>query len=92
MYKLSDLRDRDVINISDGRRLGRVADLEVDPDSGRVLALICPGIRSFLGFFAGPEQVIPWERVVRIGPDVILVDIPASEARGEIPPRTESFR
>ncbi len=76
MYKLSDLRDRDVINIYDGRRLGVIIDVDVDPDCGRIVSLICPGGGRFFGLFGGgKDYVIPWERVVRIGPDVILVDI-----------------
>lgn len=80
MAKSSDLRVRDVVNIADGRRLGAMADVEVDLETGRVTAIVVPGPRGFLGLFGGgTEYLIPWERIVRIGPDVILVDLPASE-------------
>lgn len=80
MAKSSDLRIRDVVNIADGRRLGSMADVEVDLETGRVTAIIVPGPRGFLGLMGGGgEYVIPWERIVRIGPDVILVDLPACE-------------
>lgn len=76
LHKLSDLRDRDVINISDGRRLGFIADVDVDPASGHVRSLICPGGGRFLGFFGGgKDHVIRWDQVIKIGPDVILVDL-----------------
>ncbi len=72
---MSDLRQRDVVNINDGKRLGTVADVDVDPESGRIVALIVPGTGKFMGFFGGAnDYVITWDRIVRIGPDVILVD------------------
>lgn len=83
MYKLSDLRDRDVINICDGRRLGVIIDIDVDPDTGRIVSLICPGGGKLFGFFgSGKDHVIPWEKVVRIGPDVILVDVKSFQSFG----------
>jgi len=72
---MSDLRQRDVVNINDGKRLGTVSDVDVDPESGRIVALIVPGTGKFMGFFGGAnDYVITWDRIVRIGPDVILVD------------------
>lgn len=83
MYKLSDLRDRDVINIYDGRRIGVIIDVDVDPATGRIVSLICPGGGRFFGLFGGGKDcVIPWDRVVRIGPDVILVDIRSFQSYG----------
>ncbi|MHB0884282.1 MAG: YlmC/YmxH family sporulation protein [Bacillota bacterium] len=74
----SDLRVREVINLSDGRRLGNLIDVEVDLESGRVTAIVVPGRGRFLGLFGGDDDyVIPWEKVVRIGVDVIIVDLPA---------------
>lgn len=74
----SDLRAREVINIADGRRLGNLVDVEVDLESGRVTAIVVPGRGRLLGLFGGDDDyVIPWEKVVRIGVDVILVDLPA---------------
>ena len=73
----SDLRVREVINLADGRRLGNLVDVEVDLESGRVTAIIVPGRGRVLGLFGGDDDyVIPWEKVVRIGVDVIIVDLP----------------
>lgn len=100
MHKLSDLRDKDVINVADARRLGYVTDVDVDPETGRIVALICPGAGRWFGLFGGrSEQVIPWERVLRIGPDVILVDLGEGPSgltdlrgRGKGGPRDEYVR
>lgn len=76
LVKTSDLRLLDVINIGDGRRLGSVYDLDVDVETGEILSIILPGERGLFGFARRPDIEIPWNRVVRIGVDVILVDLP----------------
>lgn len=76
MIKTSELRLRDVINVLDGRRLGNAVDLEVELDQGRVTALVVPGPARFLGLFGRDKDfVIPWDNIVKIGVDVILVEV-----------------
>jgi len=77
LVKTSELRLLDVVNIGDGRRLGHVYDIDVDVKSGEILALVLPGEGGFFGFGRRPDILIPWDRVVRVGVDVILVDLPA---------------
>lgn len=69
----SDLRDKEVVNVRDGKRLGYVCDAEIDCNLGRICALMIPGPSKFLGFVRGPVIRIPWERIERIGDDIILV-------------------
>lgn len=78
---LAELRQKDVINTRDGRSLGRVMDIEFCACDGRVTAIIAPGSArsSRLGCWLRGEQeavVIPWEKICKIGGDVILVDVP----------------
>ena len=40
---LSELRTKDVVNTLDGKRLGKVMDIEFDECSGHVEALVVPG-------------------------------------------------
>lgn len=73
--RLSDLRQRDVINVVDGRRLGFIDDVEID-DEGQITALILPGPPRLFGLLGRDRDlVVPWERVLRIGEDVILVEL-----------------
>ncbi|MGO0122034.1 YlmC/YmxH family sporulation protein [Desulfothermobacter acidiphilus] len=75
--KVSDLRMREVINVSDGRRLGLIKDIDVDVENGRISALILPGPARLLGLWGREDEIIiPWERVIKIGTDVILVEAP----------------
>jgi len=74
--KFSELRCKEVINVSDGCRLGYVCDLELELDSGRVLAIIVPGRCKLLGLWSsGEDYVIPWSCIRRVGSDIILVDV-----------------
>lgn len=72
---LSELRTKEVIDVQDGKRLGRVMDLEFCPTDSRITALVVPAETSFLQTLRGEKcgLVIPWENIRRIGDDVILV-------------------
>lgn len=76
MLRVTELRQREVINIIDGKRLGMIKDIDLDLEAGRVKSLIVPGTTVKLFFFFGRDEelIIPWENVVRIGVDVILVE------------------
>lgn len=76
VVKISDLRMREVINLADGRRLGPIKDIDIDLEQGRISAIILPGAGKFFSFFGREEEiVVPWEKIKRIGVDVILVDL-----------------
>lgn len=80
MLRISDLRAREVINVIDGRRLGYIGDLDIDLEAGRVRAIVVPGHGRILGLFGRDNDVyIPWDKIVKIGEDVILVDMPSLE-------------
>lgn len=68
-----ELRRKDIICIGDGRLLGRVCDLDFDPNDGRIRALIaCSGMGSI--FHGEKNQLtISWQQIACIGDDVILV-------------------
>ena len=71
------LKNKEVINISDGRSLGFVYDIEVDLDKGVIDGIVIPGARGFMGLFSKKEgdMVIKWDKVKTVGDDVILVDL-----------------
>ncbi|PAD31174.1 YlmC/YmxH family sporulation protein [Paenibacillus sp. 7523-1] len=74
--KISDFQTKDVINITDGKRLGQISDLELDLKQGRIEAIVVPGYSKFMGLFGGgTDLVIPWRNIVKIGSDVILVKL-----------------
>lgn len=71
-----DLCKKEVINVNDCCRIGFVSDIELDSECGRICSIIVPGPGRVLGMFGKDyEFCIPWVKIVRIGPDIILVDL-----------------
>lgn len=76
MLKTSDLKLKEVISIIDGKRMGNITDIEIDVETGRLTAIVVPGVGKFLGLFGRNEDVvIPWDKINKIGMDVILVEV-----------------
>ena len=77
MISTDKLKNKEVINIGDGKSLGFVYDIEVDLDKGVIDGIVIPSGKGFLGFFSKKEghTVIKWDKVRTVGDDVILVDL-----------------
>ena len=76
VVKISELRARDIVNVSDGKKLGRVKDIELNMEDGYVTGFILPSESTFLKILFRNEDIfIPWSKVAKIGDDVILVDL-----------------
>ncbi len=73
-----DFRHKEVINITDGKRLGYVQDVTANLESGIITSIIVPGSAKLFNIFSSNELVIPWEKIKCIGDDIILVEIPKS--------------
>lgn len=73
----SQIREKDVINVCDGRKLGKPIDLILN-DSNCVEAIVVPAMgEGILSFLKRNKEgcIIPWNQVRRIGDDVILVEV-----------------
>ena len=80
--KFTDLHCKEVICVSDGRRLGFISDARIELPGGHILAIIVPGPCRFFGLWGRKDDfVIPWHCIRRIGPDIVLVDIKPDECR-----------
>jgi YlmC/YmxH family sporulation protein len=75
-----ELREKEIINTSCGRRLGRICDVVISMKSCRVLGVVVPGDRRLLR--CREDLFIPWKNICKIGEDVILVDL-VEGGRGE---------
>lgn len=73
---LCELKKKEVINIRDCRKLGRVCDLEFDECSGHICRIFVPGRFKWLNIIECEENIaIEYREIRQIGPDIILVDI-----------------
>ncbi len=75
MGRALTFKQKEVINLTDGRRLGYVQDVEANFDTGEITAIVVPGSNKLFNFGNKNDIVIPWNSIRRIGDDIILVDI-----------------
>ena len=74
MISLSSLSEKDVISIVTGQNIGRVDDIEFCRENAKVEYLIIFGRPRCFGLFGRSDDIkIPWDDVVIIGKDAILV-------------------
>lgn len=86
--RMSELKKREVINVCDCRRLGFVGDLDIDPCSGKILAIIVPGPGCVCGFLGREKDfVIPFDDICQIGDDIILVRLEEKKEKPPKPPK-----
>ncbi len=76
MVSLSLLCEKDVISMVNGRNIGKVDDIEFNRETAVVKNLVIFGRPKFFGIFGRGESVrIPWDNVITIGRDAILVNV-----------------
>lgn len=73
-YSFSELRNKRIVNVSDGRELGHLCDI-VFSCVGRVNYFVAPGRRTFFKFNGNDCVCIPWQNIIKVGEDVILVEL-----------------
>lgn len=78
-FSTCDLREKDVINLCDGTKLGCPTDFEFDACDGRITAIVISVPSGFLGLGKSSDVVIPWNKIECIGEDAILVKLAKSE-------------
>ena len=70
-YNYTDLKKKRVINVEDGKDLGKITDLIISYPDGRVKSIIVPGKRNAI--FSGCELIIAFSCIERVGDDTVLV-------------------
>ena len=72
--RIVDMRNKDVINIKNGARIGYVCDVEVDTCTAQLVSIIIYGRNKCFGLFGKENDiVISWKDIEVIGEDTILV-------------------
>ena len=73
--RIGDLRNRDVISMLDGVRIGQIGDVEFDTQAAVLSAVVVYGRPRLFGLLGHEEDsVIPWQNIRMIGEDAVLVD------------------
>lgn len=69
--RLSDLQLKEIVSITNGKRIGVIVDAVVD-EQGHIKTLILEEKRGRK--FSREEYNISWHQIIKIGDDIILVD------------------
>ena len=73
---LSELQTKDIVNLSDGNKIGKIKDIDIDVQTGDVVSINVLTVSKLRSFFSGEScVVIHWERVVKFGGEVIIVNL-----------------
>jgi len=75
--RFSKLSGKEIVSLPDCERLGYIGDCDLilDSDTGNIKSLIVPENKGTLSFFIDRRYVeIPWERVKKVGSDIIIID------------------
>ncbi len=81
----TDLKEREIVNVYDGKKLGRVIDILFDSTSGSVRGIIVPGDKKL--FHKSDDIFVPLDRLKKIGDDVILVSLQTRSSMTYYEPR-----
>lgn len=74
--KLSELSKKDIINIKDGKRIGKIVDVEFDINNGYMIRFIIESSNVIKSIFSNSEELtIKFSQIKKLGEDVILIDI-----------------
>jgi YlmC/YmxH family sporulation protein len=80
VVRFSDLASKEVINFGNGKCLGQFSDCDlcIDPATGKIKEVTLAGRSGFISSFFtnSPMYVIPWQAIIRVGVDTIIVSIP----------------
>jgi len=80
MLNTDSIKNKEVINICDGKSMGFVCDIEINLKEGRIDGIVIPRQRGLFSIFGkeSDEFVIKWKDVRTVGDDVILVEVPVT--------------
>lgn len=72
--KLSELTVKDIVNDSAGAKIGKITDLEIDVVTGKIMNVYIQGGSKIYNLFNKNSVLVPWNKIIKIGSDVIIVD------------------
>lgn len=80
-----ELRAKQVVNVIDGKALGRIVDIVFSREGSRVIGFVVPGDKMFKIFNKKGDLFVPYDRIIRIGIDVVLVELKPFAPVGDQP-------
>ncbi len=76
MIRVSDIMEKEIINVKNGKRMGFITDIDMDINEGKVISFSISGDSGRVFFSRGyEEESIFWNDILKIGCDTIIVNI-----------------
>ena len=76
MIRVSDIMDKEIINVKNGKNMGFITDIDIDVNEGKVISFSTTGEGGGSFFSRGMDvDVILWNDILKIGCDTIIVNI-----------------
>ena len=73
--RLSELQKKDIVNIKDGKKIGKIIDVYFDETSGYMIKFIIEKTHFVKSLFSNTDEiVIKFSQIKKMGEDVILID------------------
>ncbi|GAA0722222.1 YlmC/YmxH family sporulation protein [Clostridium malenominatum] len=72
-HSINNLRTMEIIDINSGTKLGYMRDFKIDIENSKVVSIIIPS-QKISWFGKNTDIEIPWDKIRKIGVDVILVE------------------
>ena len=70
--RLSEIQNKDVINLNSGMKVGNIIDIKINSETGKIESLILEKKKFSSIFNSNDEIEIYWTQINKIGEDVIL--------------------
>ncbi len=78
--RMGELRNKEVINIRNGVKIGYVSDIEINTNDATLSAIIIYGRMRWFGLLGRENDiVIGWDKIQMMGGDAVLVDFEEPE-------------
>jgi len=75
--RLSELGEKEIINVTDGSRYGDLynAELIFEEKTAKIKAILVPEYKSRISFSSVRDYIqFPWDCIQKIGEDIIIVE------------------
>ena len=72
--RLSEIQNKDVINLNSGMKVGNIIDVKINSETGKIESFILEKKKFSSIFNSNDEIEIYWTQINKIGEDVILVE------------------
>lgn len=73
--RLSELQRKDIISLNNGRKVGRIIDVDIDASTGQLDKIIIETTKLFRSILSSERDIsIKFNQIKKMGEDVILID------------------